>query len=81
MLLTINLCFFGLNIGLDDASRMAGMFGPYLVILIPQMLTLIPNRIRRANVTQLLVLLCGIQYVLRMCINNIGGSMPYAFFW
>lgn len=81
MMLTINLCFFGLNIGMDDASRIAALFGPYLVILIPQMLTLIPGRARRVNATRLLMLLCFIQYVLRMCVNNIGGTMPYAFFW
>ena len=81
MLLTINLCFFGLNIGLGDASRMAALFGPYLVILIPRMLTLIENRARRRDAATLIVLLSGIQYVLRMCINNIGGTLPYSLCW
>ena len=81
MLLVINLCFFGLNIGLGDASRMAALFGPYLVILIPRMLTLIENRARRWDAAALIVALSGIQYVLRMCINNIGGTLPYAFCW
>ena len=81
MLLTINLCFFGLNIGLGDASRMAALFGPYLVILIPRMLSMIDNRARRQDAAALIVILSGIQYVLRMCINNIGGSLPYTFCW
>lgn len=81
MMLVINLCFFGLNIGLADASRMAALFGPYLVILIPRMLTLIQNRGRRSEAAALIVVLSGLQYVLRMCINNIGGTLPYAFFW
>lgn len=81
MMLVINLCFFGLNIGLRDASRMAALFGPYIVILVPRMLTLIPSRSRRMDATRLVMLLCGIQYVLRMFINNIGGTMPYTFFW
>ena len=81
MLLTINLCFFGLNIGLGDASRMAALFGPYLVLLIPRMLTLIENRARRRDAATLIVILSGIQYVLRMCINNIGGTLPYSFCW
>ena len=81
MLLTINLCFFGLNIGLGDASRMAALFGPYLVILIPRMLLMIENRARRRDAATLIVLLSGIQYILRMCINNIGGTLPYAFCW
>ena len=81
MMLVINLCFFGMNIGLSYASRMAALFGPYIIILIPRMLTLIPNRTRRRDTARLIMVLCGIQYVLRMCINNIGGTMPYAFFW
>ena len=81
MLLVINLCFFGLNIGLGDASRMAALFGPYLVILIPQMLTLIERGPRRREATAVIAALCGVQYVLRLCINNIGGTLPYAFFW
>ena len=81
MLLTANLCFFGLNIGLADASRMAALFGPYLVILIPRMLTLIENRRRRADAAAFLMILSGIQYVLRMCVNNIGGTLPYDFCW
>jgi hypothetical protein len=81
MLLTINLCFFGLNIGLGDASRMAALFGPYLVILIPRMLTLIENRARRREAATLIVMLSGIQYILRLCINNIGGTLPYTFCW
>lgn len=81
MLLTINLCCFGLNIGLGAASRIAALFGPYLVILIPQMLTLIENRSRRLEATAIIAALCGIQYVLRLCVNNIGGTMPYGFCW
>ena len=81
MLLTINLCFFGLNIGLGDASRMAALFGPYLVILIPRMLTVIENQNRRRDAAALIVILSGIQYILRMLINNIGGTLPYVFCW
>lgn len=81
MLLTINLCFFGLNIGLADASRMAALFGPYLVILIPRMLTLVGNRDRRRDAAALIAALSGIQYILRMLVNNIGGTLPYTFCW
>ena len=80
-MLVVNLCFFGLNIGLGYASRMAALFGPYIIILIPRLLTLIPDRVRRMDTARLLMALCFVQYVLRMCINNIGGSMPYTFFW
>ena len=81
LMLLLNLCFFGLNIGVGQASRMAALFGPYMIIFIPQVLGLIENRSRRVEVTTLIVLLCGGQYIARLCINNIGGTMPYNFFW
>ena len=80
-MLLLNLCFFGLNLGLEDASRMAALFGPYTLLLIPQMLECVDAPVRRKNITALVACLCGVVYFLRMCINNIGGTMPYAFFW
>ena len=80
-MLLMNVCFFGLNIGLGQASRMAALFGPYLIIFIPQVLSLIESDIRKKDATVLVVVLCGMQYIARLCINNIGGTMPYYFFW
>ena len=81
VLLTINLCFFGLNISLDYAARMAALFGPYLIIFIPQMIDLFDSSAKRTKVSVLVAVLCGAQYILRMCVNNIGGTMPYSFFF
>ena len=81
MLLVLNLCFFGLNIGLGAASRMAALFGPYLVILIPRMLRQIERPAARHRAALMIAGLSGIQYVLRMVVNNIGGTLPYAFCW
>jgi hypothetical protein len=80
-MLTVNLSFFGINVGLDYAARMAALFGPYVILLIPQMLSLIESKTRRQNAAFLLAVASGVQYILRMCINNIGGTMPYSFFW
>ena len=80
-MLLINLCFFGINIGLGDASRMAALFGPYLIIYIPQMINLVGPKEKREDVTVLIAMLSGILYILRLAINNIGGTMPYEFFW
>lgn len=81
IMLMLNLCFFGLNVGLDYAARMAGLFGPYLIILVPQMLGLIESETRKRNAEFLVSVVCGCQYVLRLFVNNIGGTMPYVFFW
>lgn len=81
VMLLLNLCFFGLNIGLEDASRMAALFGPFTLLLIPRMIDMIESPVRRKNAVVLVSVVCGCVYILRMCINNIGGTMPYAFFW
>ena len=81
VLLTMNLCFFGLNIGLDSAARMAALFGPYIIILIPQMITQLDSRVKRRNAVIVVAGMSFVQFILRMSVNNIGGSMPYRFFW
>ncbi len=81
IMLTINMCFFGLNLGLDYAARMAALFGPYIIILIPQMAELIGDKTKKRDVSLLIAFVCGMQYLLRLCINNIGGTVPYEFFW
>lgn len=78
---TLNLCCFGLNLGINAAARMAALFGPYIILFIPQLLSCIQCSRRRRQITGLVVLGCGAQYVLRMMINNIGGTMPYDFFF
>lgn len=78
---TLNLCCFGLNLGVNAAARMAALFGPYIILFIPQLLGSIRSSRRRRQITVLVVLGCGAQYVLRMMINNIGGTMPYEFFF
>ena len=75
------LSLYGLNLGLASAARMAALFGPYLIVLLPRMLEYINCPRRRAATIQWLAVAAGIQYVLRLLINNIGGTMPYQFFW
>lgn len=80
-MLVLNLCFFGLNIGLADASRMAALFGPYLIVLLPRALRCISSRNRRLDATAAVAVISGVVYILRMLVNNIGGTLPYQFFW
>ena len=74
------LSLYGLNLGLASAARMAALFGPYLIVLLPRMLEYIKCPRRRAATIQWLAVAAGLQYVLRLLINNIGGTMPYQFF-
>lgn len=81
VMLALNLSCFGLSFGLGYAARLAALFGPYLIYYIPQVLSLIENPSNRRMSAALIVMISGVQYVMRLCINNIGGTMPYMFFW
>lgn len=77
----LNMCFFGINLGIEAGARMAALFGSYIICFIPQMLNLIKSEEFRKRVEVVIVLICFIQYAARLMINNIGGTMPYIFFW
>lgn len=78
---TMTLCCFGLNVGFKMASRVAALFGAYMIIFIPDMLDKVEENNRRQWISLCVGLGCGLQYILRMAINNIGGTLPYSFFW
>lgn len=80
-LFVLNLCCFGLSLGMGYAARIAALFGAYIIIFIPQMLSKIKSPEQRRNITQWVAFFSGMQYIMRMCINNIGGTLPYEFFW
>lgn len=77
----LNLCCFALSFGIGYAARIAALFGPYIILFLPQMLDVMESRSKKKMIGLLLVLICGCQYILRLCVNNIGGTMPYTFFW
>lgn len=77
---TLNMCCFGMNIGFKMAARVAALFGTYMIIFVPDLISTIPDRNRRAWATMLVMSGSLVQYILRMLINNIGGTLPYEFF-
>lgn len=78
---TLNMCFFGINLGMEAGARLAALFGPYAICYLPQMITQIQNKRRRYLATIFVFGASFLQYVIRLKINNIGGTMPYHFFW
>ena len=52
----------------------------YMIILLPDLIDTIPDCNRRAWATMLVMSGSMVQYILRMVINNIGGTLPYEFF-
>lgn len=78
----IAILFYVSGIGLSFATRVAIIFGTFMVIYFPRLAYthgIDPNK--RKILIAIIVLLSGIQYILRLNLNNIGGTIPYTFFW
>ena len=74
--------FYCVGFNVSAATRMAALFGPYIIILLPNIVYRgIRSDNKRMAVLFLLVFVTGIQYLIRLKINNIGYTMPYMFFW
>lgn len=81
LLLVLNLCSFGITFGFGYASRLAALFGPYLIITIPRIVDKIHTEEKRMMAISMIMIVSGLMYIARLCVNNIGGTMPYQFFW
>lgn len=78
----LTVLFYVSGIGLSFATRVAIIFGTFMMIYFPRLIytkSISLNR-RRILVTTI-VIICGIEYILRLSFNNIGGTIPYTFFW
>ena len=74
--------FFCVGYDVSAATRMAALFGLYLIILIPNLLAKgIKSDQKRFMAIVMIIVLTAVQYILRLRINNIGTTMPYIFFW
>lgn len=81
-MLVLEMLFFCIGYDVASATRMAALFGPYLIIFIPRLIeTGIKSKSVRLNSIALVMILSGMQYIARLQINNIGSTMPYQFFW
>ncbi|WP_270441790.1 hypothetical protein [Acidaminococcus provencensis] len=81
-MLMLEMLFFCIGYDVAAATGMAALFGPYLIIFIPRLIeTGIESKSVRLNVIALVMVLSGMQYIVRLQINNIGSTMPYQFFW
>lgn len=81
-MLMLEMLFFCIGYDVAAATRMAALFGPYLIIFIPRLIESgIESKSVRLNVIALVMVLSGMQYIVRLQINNIGATMPYQFFW
>jgi len=77
-----NIFFFCLGYDVLYTARIAVLFGPYLIILIPNLLGKgIKPDSKRLNAIAITMILTGVGYIIRLKINNNGSTMLYLFFW
>lgn len=80
-MLVLNVCFFAMSFGFSAASRAAALFSPYVIVFIPNILRAVRSERQRTFGCFAVAAICFLQFVLRLMVNNIGGSIPYRFFW
>ena len=80
-MLTLTVCFFWVGISFTAGARAAALFSLYMIVFLPKLISIISSKSRKYLVVSEMVIICFLQYILRMQINNIGGTMPYLFFW
>lgn len=73
---------FSFSYSINAMTRVAALFSPYLIIFFPRMIYFeIADQKKRIFLYFVIFALCFAQYVFRLSINNIGGTVPYEFFW
>lgn len=78
----LNVFFFSVSYTLIAATRAAALFSPYFIVYIPQILERGIRSDSRKKIAYVAVTaVCGAVYALRLTFNNIGGTIPYTFFW
>ena len=77
----LNTMIFIVGINMTNAARAAAIFGPYIIVYLPRLINRGITGNKRFWVRVALYFLCVAQYISRMFINNIGGTMPYMFTW
>lgn len=81
MFLISILCYVS-SFGLTFTTRLAVIFATYMIVYFPRLINnsgLSKNR--KKILSALVVILCGLIYLARIGVNNIGGTSPYIFFW
>lgn len=62
-------------------SRGAFLFSPYVIIIIPELLSAIDDKKKRFIATGCIVIYGLVLYIARVNVNNVGTTMPYEFFF
>ena len=78
-LFLLNIVFFILAFSLHNSARIAALFGPYIIVFLPNLIYKGINKGKQLQICSMVFFICLVQYILRLSINNIGGTIPYSF--
>ncbi|MCR5060499.1 MAG: EpsG family protein [Saccharofermentans sp.] len=78
-MVVLEIAFLLLSLRNNIFTRAAYFFMPCLPIFIDKAVSKLESRNNRLLVYSVLVFAIGVQYIIRIHINNIGGSIPYVF--
>lgn len=76
----IELLFYWLSLRLGVFARVSLLFTPCFILLLPLCL----RNVKYVKYNLLSICFYGlilVQYILRLCVNNIGTTLPYVTFW
>lgn len=62
-------------------SRGAFLFSPYVIIIVPNIISKLNSQKRKLYITIGIVIYGTLLYILRVHVNNVGTTMPYEFFF
>lgn len=69
--------FYCFSIKYAMFTRVAYIFSMYTIISIPNIIENIENTKTRNKIKYIVIFACLIQFIIRLFINNIGGTIPY----
>lgn len=79
---TLDMLFYCIGANWAVGTRIAGLFGPFLIIYIPNLISkAFYGYNNKLIIIILIIVLSGIQYIIRIHFNNIGLTMPYQFYF
>lgn len=80
-LFLMELVFYWLGMRLVFFSRISLLFTPVLILLLPKVIREVRIVKQSKAIRLLFFIMLGVQYLLRISVNNIGTTLPYVFFW
>lgn len=75
--LILEALFYMFSIKYSMFNRVGFLFSMYIIISIPNLLVLIEDNKKRLAISNIVIFICLLSFIVRLNINNIGSTIPY----